>query len=112
MLDLLAQPHSSMNGEMRVFSWAVLPFIRLVYSSRISQECEAKVTYNHNQRRKTGLKPREYTVYNYNLDWGPVPRLPPGSTAASVADCTIPLFLNVPPLSARCLSRPQPAVAP
>ena len=25
-----------------------------------------------------------------NLDWGPVPRLPPESTAASVADCTIP----------------------
>ena len=37
--------------------------------------------------------------------------LPPGSTAASVADCTIPLFLNVPPLAARSLSHPQPAVA-
>ena len=36
----------------------------------------------------------------------------PGSTAASVADCTIPRFLNIPPLSARCFSRPQPAVAP
>ena len=45
---------------------------------------------------------------NNNLVWGPVPHLPPGSTAASVADCTIPHFLNVPPLSARCLSRPHP----
>ena len=36
--------------------------------------------------------------------------LPPGSTAASVAYCTIPRFLNVPTLTARCLSRPQPAV--
>ena len=40
---------------------------------------------------------------NNNLDWGPVPRLSPESTAASVADCAIPRFLNVPPLSARCL---------
>ena len=47
-----------------------------------------------------------------NLDWGPVPRLPPGSTAANVAHCTIPRSLNVLPLSARCLSRPHPAVAP
>ena len=47
-----------------------------------------------------------------NLDWGPVLRLPPESTAASVADCMIPRFLNIPPLSARCLSCPQPAVAP
>ena len=38
--------------------------------------------------------------------------LPPGSTAASVAYCTIPRFLNVPTLAARCLSRPQPAVVP
>ena len=38
--------------------------------------------------------------------------LPPGSTAASVAYCTIPRFLNVPTLAARSLSRPQPAVAP
>ena len=38
--------------------------------------------------------------------------LPPGSTAASVADCTIPRFLNVPNLAARSPSRPQPAVAP
>ena len=36
----------------------------------------------------------------------------PGSTAASVADCTIPRFLNVPILAPRSLSRPQPAVAP
>ena len=39
--------------------------------------------------------------------------LPPGSIAASVAYCTIPrFFLNVPTLGARCLLRPQPAVAP
>ena len=38
--------------------------------------------------------------------------LPPGNTAASVAYCTILRFLNVPTLAARCLSRPQPAVAP
>ena len=38
--------------------------------------------------------------------------LPPGSTAASVAYCTIPCFLNIPTLVARSLSRPQPAVAP
>jgi hypothetical protein len=36
--------------------------------------------------------------------------LPPGSTAASVAYGTIPRFLNVPTFTARCLSRPQPAV--
>jgi len=40
------------------------------------------------------------------------PSLPPGSTAASVAYCTIPRFLNVPTLAARSLSRPQPTVAP
>ena len=49
---------------------------------------------------------------NNNLDWGPVPLFAPGSTAASVADCTIPRFLNVPTLAARSLSCPQPAVAP
>ena len=38
--------------------------------------------------------------------------LSPGSTAASVAYCTIPHFLNVPTLAARCLLRPQPAVVP
>ena len=38
--------------------------------------------------------------------------LPPGSTAAIVADCTISRFLNVPTLAARSLSRPQPAVTP
>ena len=38
--------------------------------------------------------------------------LPPGSTAASVAYCMIPRFLNIPTLAARCLSRPQPAVVP
>ena len=37
--------------------------------------------------------------------------LSPGSTAASVAYCS-PRLLNVPTLVARCLSRPQPAVAP
>ena len=38
--------------------------------------------------------------------------LPPRSTAASVAYCTIPRFLNVPTLAARCFSPPQPTVAP
>ena len=52
------------------------------------------------------------THYNNNLDWGPVPLFAPWSTAASVADCTIPRFLNVPTLAARSLSRPQPAVGP
>ena len=47
------------------------------------------------------------------LDLDPVPRFPPpGSPAASVAYCTIPRFLNVPTLAARCLSRPKPAVVP
>ena len=38
--------------------------------------------------------------------------LPPGSTAASVAYFTVPRFLNVPTLAARCLSRPQPVLVP
>ena len=38
--------------------------------------------------------------------------LPPGSTAVSVAYCTIPRFLNVLTLVARFLSRPQLAVVP
>jgi len=46
------------------------------------------------------------------LDLGPVPLFDPGSTAASVAYCTIPRFLNVPTTAARSLSRPQPTVAP
>ena len=45
---------------------------------------------------------------NNNLDLGPVRALSPGSTAASVAYFTIPRFLNVPTLAARCISRPQP----
>ena len=49
---------------------------------------------------------------NNNLDWVQFRALPPGSTAASVAYFTIPRFLNVPTLAARCLSRPQPAVVP
>ena len=62
MLDLLAQPQNSVNGEMRGFWCAVLPFLGLVYSLRISQECETKVKDNLNRRRIRGIKPREYTV--------------------------------------------------
>jgi len=64
VLDLKAQPHSSVNGVMRGFWLAVLPFISLIYSWRISQECETKVTDNHNQRRTMRLKPRECRVRN------------------------------------------------
>jgi hypothetical protein len=51
------------------------------------------------------------------LDWGPVPHFCPLEALQPVwhtpeAYCTIPRFLNVPTLAARCLSRPQPAVVP
>jgi hypothetical protein len=52
-----------------------------------------------------------------NLDWGPVPHFCPLETLQPVwltpeVFCIIPVFLIVPTLAARCLSRPQPAVAP
>jgi len=64
LLDLKAQPHSSVNCVMRGFWLEVLPFISLIYSWRISQECGTKVTDNHNQQRTMGLKPRECTIRN------------------------------------------------
>jgi len=51
-------------------------------------------------------------IFFNNLDWGPVPRLPPGALQPVWLIVQFPIFLNVPPLSARCLSRPQLAVAP
>jgi hypothetical protein len=49
------------------------------------------------------------------LDWGPVPHFCPLEALQPVwrmpeAYRTIPRFLIVPSLAARCLSRPQPAV--
>jgi hypothetical protein len=57
------------------------------------------------------------TTFLTNLDWGPVPHFCPLEALQSVwltpdVYCTIPVFLIVPTLAARCLSRPQPAVAP
>jgi hypothetical protein len=54
---------------------------------------------------------------NNNLDWGPVPHFYPLEALQPVwltpeVYCTIPVFLIVPTLAARCLSRPQPAVVP
>jgi hypothetical protein len=51
------------------------------------------------------------------LDWGPVPHICPLEAPQPVwlkpeVYCTIPVFLIVPTLAARCLSRPQPAVVP
>jgi hypothetical protein len=53
----------------------------------------------------------------FNLDWGPVLHFCALEALQPVwlmpeAYCTIPRFLNVPTLAARCLSRPQPAVVP
>ena len=71
-------------------------------------------TKEHNNRRNVNICIRNLDTNNNNnnLDWVQFRALPPGSTAASVAYFTIPRFLNVPTLAARCLSRPQPAVAP
>jgi hypothetical protein len=54
---------------------------------------------------------------NNNLDWGPVPHFCPLEALqlewlTPEVYCTIPVFLIVPTLAARCLSRPQPAVVP
>jgi hypothetical protein len=54
---------------------------------------------------------------NFNLDWGPVPHFCPLEALEPVwltpeVYCTIPVFLIVPTLVARCLSRLQPAVVP
>jgi hypothetical protein len=54
---------------------------------------------------------------NNNLDWGPVPHFCPLGALQPVwltpeVYWTIPVFLIVPTLAARCLSRPQPAVVP
>jgi len=62
--DLLAQSHGSGNGEIGGFCLAVLPSINLIYSWRISQDCETKVTDDLNERRITGLKPGERAVHN------------------------------------------------
>jgi hypothetical protein len=52
-----------------------------------------------------------------NLDWGPVPHFCPLEILQLVwltpeVYCIIPVFLIVPTLAARCLSRSQLAVAP
>jgi hypothetical protein len=51
------------------------------------------------------------------LDLGPVPHFCPLEALQPVwltpeVYCPIPVFLIVPTLAARCLSRPQPAVVP
>jgi hypothetical protein len=51
------------------------------------------------------------------LDWGPVSHFCPLEALQPVwltpeVYCTIPVFLIVPTLASRCLSRPQPAVVP
>jgi hypothetical protein len=57
------------------------------------------------------------TWHNNNLDWGPVPHFCPLEALQPMwltpeVYCTIPVFLIVPTLAARCLSCPQPAVVP
>jgi hypothetical protein len=70
---------------------------------------------NENMRK---MKSRMYgTLYKIFLDWGPVPHFCPLETLQPVwltpeIYCIIPVFLIVPTLVARSLSRPQPAVAP
>jgi hypothetical protein len=60
---------------------------------------------------------RSIIIINNNLDWGPVPHfcpleaLQPAWLTPEVY-CTIPVFLIVPTMAARCLSHPQPAVVP
>ena len=49
---------------------------------------------------------------NNNLDWGPVPHFAPWKHCSQCGLLYIPVaFLNIPARAARCLLRPQPAVA-
>jgi hypothetical protein len=61
-------------------------------------------------------KGRSFFIHNFGLGSSSA-HLPPGSTAPSVADARgfiilFPVFLIIPTLAARCLSRPQHAVVP
>jgi hypothetical protein len=55
--------------------------------------------------------------FNNKMDWGPVPHFCPLEALQPVwltpeVYCTILVFLIIPTLAARCLSRPQPEVVP
>jgi hypothetical protein len=57
-----------------------------------------------------------FGLFFLNLDWSPFPHFCPLEALQPVCNqrfiVPFPLFLIVPTLAARCLSRPQPAVVP
>jgi hypothetical protein len=91
---------------------------------KVKQRCYMKKPLRQQIAKKEKLQRhhlfihKEFNFPQYNnMVWGPVPHfcpleaLQPGWLTPEVY-CTIPVFLIVPTLAARCLSHPQHAVVP